>query len=197
MRRLRGTGPTTATSSPRTSSTGPHCPWRNASQGECSTDRIWNGFDSSTGKATPYDNEAIFTGSAVVVDGAGPGGVPGVVHVYPGLCNKQDWPSCSTGTLLAQAVPFDYENDELLVNWTKPSYNPIMESTQRDPSTPWKDPKTGEWRLRTYDAMVYGSASDKDLPSFAGHWPERMSTSASPTPRSSQSEKPAGRISPY
>jgi hypothetical protein len=24
---------------------------------------------------------------------------------YPGLCNKQDWPSCGTGTLLAVAVP--------------------------------------------------------------------------------------------
>ena len=84
---------------------------------------IWNGVDSSTGAATPYDNEAIYTGSAVVVDGAGPGGQgPGVVNIYPGLCNKNDWPGCTTGTLLAQAVPADYAGDELLVNWTKPSY---------------------------------------------------------------------------
>ena len=130
---------------------------------------IWNGVDASTGAATPYDNEAIFTGSAVVVDGAGPGGKgPGVVNIYPGLCNKNDWPGCTTGTLLAQAVPADYAGDELLVNWTKPSYNPIIEGTQRDPSTPWKDPTSGEWRLRTFDSIVYGSASDADL--LAGKW---------------------------
>ena len=159
---------------------------------------IWNGFDSTTGVATPYDNEAIYTGSAVVVDGAGPGGQgPGVVNIYPGLCNKNDWPGCTTGTLLAQAVPADYAGDELLVNWTKPSYaarairrnscailarfcaimlrrlllysyNPIIEGTQRDPSTPWKDPTSGEWRLRTFDSIVYGSASDADL--LAGKW---------------------------
>ena len=39
------------------------------------------------------------------------------------------------------------------VNWTKPSYNPIMEGTERDPSTPWKDATTGEWRLRTYNQV--------------------------------------------
>ena len=102
---------------------------------------IWNGLDSSVWppRPTPYDNEAIYTGSAVVVDGAGPGGKgPGVIQIYPGLCNKNDWPGCETGTLLAQAVPADYANDELLTNWSKPSYNPIVESTQRDPSSPWK-----------------------------------------------------------
>ena len=43
---------------------------------------IWNGLDSSVTppRVTKYDNEAIFTGSAMVVDGAGPGGKgPGVV----------------------------------------------------------------------------------------------------------------------
>eukprot|EP00756_Hemistasia_phaeocysticola_P019743 Hpha_TRINITY_DN15680_c1_g1::TRINITY_DN15680_c1_g1_i1::g.99886::m.99886/K01193/INV, sacA; beta-fructofuranosidase len=133
---------------------------------------IWNGLDSSSWppKKTPYDNEAIFTGSAVVVDGAGPGGKgKGVVNIYPGLCNKNDWPGCQTGTLLAQAVPADYAGDELLTNWTKPSYNPIMENTQRDPSTPWKTP-SGEWRLRTYNSIVYGAASDADM--LAGKWYE-------------------------
>ena len=117
---------------------------------------IWNGLDSSVWppRPTPYDNEAIYTGSAVVVDGAGPGGKgPGVVNIYPGLCNKKDWPGCETGTLLAQAVPADYANDELLTNWSKPSYNPIVENTQRDPSSPWRMP-SGEWRLRTYDSKV-------------------------------------------
>jgi hypothetical protein len=27
-------------------------------------------------------------------------------------------------------VPADYAGDELLINWTKPDYNPIMENTQ-------------------------------------------------------------------
>ena len=112
---------------------------------------IWNGLDSSVWppRNTSYDNVAIYTGSAIVLDGAGPDGKqPGIVQIYPGLCNKDDWPACTTGTLLNQAVPANYATDVLLENWTKPSYNPIIESTQRDPSTPWKEP-SGEWRLRT------------------------------------------------
>jgi sucrose-6-phosphate hydrolase SacC (GH32 family) len=131
---------------------------------------IWNGLDASTSAVTVtnYDNEAIFTGSAVVVDGAGPGGMgKGVVNIYPGLCNNITWPACGTGTVLAQAVPADYANDVLLERWAKPSYNPIMENAQRDPSTPWKT-SYGEWRLRTYDASIYGAASDADL--LAGKW---------------------------
>ena len=131
---------------------------------------IWNGLDSSVWppRATLYDTNAIYTGSAVVVDGAGPGGVgAGIIQIYPGLCDKAQWPSCKTGTLLAQAVPADYAGDELLTNWSKPSYNPIVENTERDPSTPWKTP-SGEWRLRTFDSMVYGSASDEDL--VHGKW---------------------------
>jgi sucrose-6-phosphate hydrolase SacC (GH32 family) len=133
---------------------------------------IWNGLDSSVTppRVTKYDNQAIFTGSAFVLDGAGPGGKgPGVVNIYPGLCDGNDWPGCKTGTLLAQAVPADYANDQLLVNWTKPSYNPIMENTQRDPSSPWKTP-SGEWRLRTYDSKVYAASSDADV--MAGKWYE-------------------------
>ena len=156
---------------------------------------IWNGVDSTTGVATPYDNEAIYTGSAVVVDGAGPGGKgPGVVNIYPGLCNKNDWPGCTTGTLLAQAVPADYAGDELLVNWTKPSYAArairrailaqfyaILRSYPETPP-PLQVPRSSRarsatvdavershqrWRLRTFDS-VYGPASDADL--LAGKW---------------------------
>lgn len=131
---------------------------------------IWNGLDVSVWppRVTPYDTQAIYTGSAIVVDGAGPGGKgPGVVQIYPGLCRRSQWGACTTGTLLAQAVPADYAGDELLTNWSKPSYNPIVEGTQRDPSTPWKTSK-GEWRLRTFDSMVYAAASDADL--LAGKW---------------------------
>lgn len=133
---------------------------------------IWNGLDSSVWppKKTAYDIQAIYSGSAVVVDGAGPDGrSPGVVNIYPGLCTAIDWHACKTGTLLAQAVPANYASDQLLTNWTKASYNPILENTQRDPSTPWKTP-AGEWRMRTFDSMVYGAASDLDL--LKGHWYE-------------------------
>eukprot|EP00041_Stephanoeca_diplocostata_P021593 m.504556 g.504556 ORF g.504556 m.504556 type:complete len:649 (+) comp21862_c0_seq7:117-2063(+) len=126
---------------------------------------IWNGLDSSVTppKVTKYDNEAIFTGSATVIPGAAPDGKsPGIVNVYPGLCNKNDWPACGTGTLLAIAVAADYAGDELLINWTKPSFNPIVQNTQRDPSSAWKTP-SGEWRFRTFDSMIYGAASDEDF----------------------------------
>jgi sucrose-6-phosphate hydrolase SacC (GH32 family) len=131
---------------------------------------IWNGYDASTTPftVTKYDNEAIYTGSAQIFDGAGPGGKgPGIVNIYPGLCNKNDWPQCGTGTLLAQAVPADYAGDELLVNWTKPSYNPIMENTERDPSSPWKTP-FGTWRLRTFNQHVYEAESDAAV--LKGQW---------------------------
>ena len=131
---------------------------------------LWNGLDASVWppRVTKYDSGAIFTGSAVVVDGAGPGGVgKGVVNIYPGICNKVDWPGCSTGTLLALAIPADYANDPLLTNWSKPGFNPIIEGSQRDPSTPWKTP-SGEWRLRTFNGEVYGTANDADF--LAGKW---------------------------
>ena len=66
--------------------------------------------------------------------------ISGVVNIYPGLCNNHDWPGCNTGTLLAMAIPANYSDDVLLTNWSKPSFNPIMENTQRDPSSPWKEP---------------------------------------------------------
>lgn len=49
----------------------------------------------------PYDNVAIYTGSATIVNG-----IP--TMVYPGLCKLNDWPACQTGTLLAIAVPADH-----------------------------------------------------------------------------------------
>ena len=138
---------------------------------------IWNGFDWSTAppRVTPWDNQAIYTGSAFVVDGAGPGGKgPGVINLYPGLCTAASWPNCkpsspgsSTGTVLAQAVPTNYELDVLLINWTKPTYNPVVAHGTRDPASPWRT-VAGEWRTRTFDGSVYGSASDADA--LAGRW---------------------------
>ena len=40
-----------------------------------------------------YDSNAIYTGSATVVNGQ-------VVLIYPGICRKEDWPSCNTSTNL-------------------------------------------------------------------------------------------------
>ena len=111
------------------------------------------------------------------MDGAGPGDKgPGVVLIYPGICDKKHWPACNTsgqmspqnGVLLAQAVPADYAGDVLLTNWTKPSYNPIIASSERDPANPWRDAATGEWRTITFDGKVYSSASDATV--RAGEW---------------------------
>ena len=97
----------------------------------------------------PYDNVAIYTGSATIVDG-----VP--TMVYPGLCTSRDWANCKTGTLLAVAVPSD-DGDPLLTNWTKPAYNPIVNNTERDPSTAWRT-SSGEWRMTNYEGKVWTSS---------------------------------------
>jgi sucrose-6-phosphate hydrolase SacC (GH32 family) len=131
---------------------------------------IWNGLDSSTTPFTPtkYDTRAIWSGSAQVFDGAGPGGKgPGIVTIYPGLCDKRHWPACGTGYVLAQAVPADYADDQLLTNWTKPNYNPIVENATRDPSSPWKTP-LGSWRVTDLDSSVFEAASDAAV--LAGQW---------------------------
>ena len=138
---------------------------------------IWNGFDYSVSppRVTSFDNQAIYTGSAFVVDGAGPGGTgPGVVNLFPGLCKKQFYPECvenpgapgSTGVVLAQAVPADY-GDVLLTNWTKPDYNPVVTDGTRDPASPWRT-ESGSWLTRTYDSTIFGAASDADV--IAGKW---------------------------
>eukprot|EP00294_Goniomonas_avonlea_P016037 CAMPEP_0114543504 /NCGR_PEP_ID=MMETSP0114-20121206/2390_1 /TAXON_ID=31324 /ORGANISM="Goniomonas sp, Strain m" /LENGTH=606 /DNA_ID=CAMNT_0001727845 /DNA_START=18 /DNA_END=1838 /DNA_ORIENTATION=+ len=94
-----------------------------------------------------YDLAAVFTGSTTIVDGK-------PVIVYPGICDKSH-EGCETGTALAIAVP-ENPSDPLLTNWTKPSYNPVVNNTQRDPSTAWQT-SDGEWRLTTYDGLVYNS----------------------------------------
>jgi hypothetical protein len=63
-------------------------------------------------------------------------------HTDPGLCNKSYCPTSFTYDVVVPADP----SDPLLTNWTKPSYNPIVNGTGDDPSTAWKTP-SGEWRL--------------------------------------------------
>jgi len=100
-----------------------------------------------------YDASAIYTGSATVVDGK-------VVQVYPGLCNTKE-SDCPGGTNLCIATPAD-PTDQLQTNWTKDpkrtgAINPVVNNTGRDPSTAWKNEKTGEWQLTTFDTMIMGS----------------------------------------
>ena len=107
---------------------------------------IWNDH--------PYDEHAIYTGSATVVDGR-------VVQVYPGLCYPQFSDNCPGGTNLAIAVPANV-TDPLQTNWTKDAFatNPIVNNTGRDPSTAWQTP-AGEWRLTTFDTIIMGSMDFK------------------------------------
>lgn len=131
---------------------------------------IWNGLDSSTTPftVTNYDRGGIWSGSAQVFEGAGPGGKgKGIVTVYPGLCDKMHWPACGTGYVLAQAVPADYRGDQLLTNWTKPGYNPIVENATRDPTSAWKTP-SGSWRLTTFSSHVFEAESDAAV--LKGQW---------------------------
>eukprot|EP00037_Helgoeca_nana_P013172 m.121009 g.121009 ORF g.121009 m.121009 type:complete len:666 (-) comp21872_c0_seq1:287-2284(-) len=82
-----------------------------------------------------YDAVAIFSGSTTIVDGK-------PVIVYPGLCSGVD---CPTHFTYDVAIPAD-PSDPFYTNWTKPSYNPIVNGTGDDPSTAWQTP-SGEWRL--------------------------------------------------
>jgi hypothetical protein len=114
----------------------------------------WAHMPISIWNDRPYDEHAIYTGSATVVDGQ-------VVQVYPGLCYAQFSTNCPGGTNLAIAVPAD-PADPLQTNWTKDTFavNPIVNNTGRDPSTAWKTP-AGEWRLTTFDTMIMGSMDFK------------------------------------
>lgn len=99
------------------------------------------------------DDVAIYTGSATIVNGT-----PTIV--YPGLCAKKpSYPQCDGGQdhcHLAVAVPAN-DSDPLCEKWTKPDFNPIVNSTQRDPSGAWMTP-SGRWRMVTLDEHVYESA---------------------------------------
>ncbi len=101
-----------------------------------------------------YDAVAIFSGSTTIVNGK-------PVIIYPGLCDKEN---CPDGSTYDAAVPAD-PADPLLTNWTKPSYNPLVNGTGDDPSTAWKTPD-GEWRLIGNQgggsgAPIYGSKDFK------------------------------------
>ena len=60
-------------------------------------------------------------------------------------CDPRAQHACRSGAAYSQAVPSN-RSDPLLKNWSKPEYNPIVNSTGDDPSTAWKTPY-GEWRF--------------------------------------------------
>ncbi len=82
-----------------------------------------------------YDLHAIYTGSTTIVDGK-------PVIIYPGICD-QSHVGCVSGTALAAAVPAN-TSDPLYQHWTKAppggtgADNPLVNNTQRDPSTAWR-----------------------------------------------------------
>eukprot|EP01051_Picozoa_sp_SAG22_P014525 SAG22_NODE_1774_length_3609_cov_3.611681_2_plen_107_part_00 len=77
-------------------------------------------------------DDAIYSCSATLVDG-----VPTIV--YPGLCESSDWAGgiCKTwpgkGATLGIAMPAN-RSDPLSIEWKKAPFNPIANSTGRDPS---------------------------------------------------------------
>jgi beta-fructofuranosidase len=116
-----------------------------------------------------YDNVAIYSGSATIVDG-----VP--TQLYPGICSvNAHAPSaaCASGVNLAVAVPAN-RSDPLLQNWSKPGYNPVAGNITAappasgsfscgDPSAAWRT-SAGEWRVVTRDtvnASLFGSVDFK------------------------------------
>ena len=102
------------------------------SLGSCCLERLnkWARLPVAIWNDKPYDSGAIYTGSATVVNGK-------VVQIYPGICRKKDFDNCITGTNFNIAYPAN-ESDPFYTEWTKPSFNPVVNNTQRDPSTAWK-----------------------------------------------------------
>lgn len=119
----------------------------------------WAHMPVSLWNDRPYDQYAIFTGSATLVAGS-------VVQIYPGLCNHQS-KDCPGPTNLCIAVPED-PSDPLQTNWTKDGkagaftgyVNPIANNTGRDPSTAWQTP-SGEWRITSFGSQIFGSMDFK------------------------------------
>lgn len=136
-----------------------------------------------------YDVNAIFTGSITVVNGE-------PVWIYPGICNKSH-PGCHSGTVMNIARPAN-ASDPLRTYWAKMPYNPVINETQRDPSTAWQDPETGEWRFTIYGGRVYGSMDFKTWYPSTGPPPFSSGECPSffPLPRSYPGTVPSTAASP-
>jgi beta-fructofuranosidase len=103
-----------------------------------------------------YDTKGIWTGSTTIVNG-----VP--IIVYPGLCSTVNTSACvahnnktTLGNNFDIALPADHAGDPLLLQWVKPSYNPIAVNTGADPATAWRS-AAGDWRLIGGAAVTHTS----------------------------------------
>ena len=115
-----------------------------------------------------YDDVALFSGSATIVNG-----VPHLV--YPGLCNPAH-PGCHASGTGAHhmdyvaAVPANL-SDPLYTNWTKPSFNPMVNGSAGDPSAAWQTEHGGEWRFigtATHEPTTPGVIQNVSAPIYAG-----------------------------
>jgi sucrose-6-phosphate hydrolase SacC (GH32 family) len=107
----------------------------------------WTRLPIAVWNDAPYDSRAIFTGSTTIVNM-----VP--TMMYPGLCTQNSFPGCM-GMDFSIAVPAN-RSDPLLTNWSKPSYNPILNASGDDPTTAWRT-ASGEWRMTRKDGRVFWS----------------------------------------
>ena len=62
-------------------------------------------------------------------------------------------------------MQLNFPGNPLLRAWVKSRANPVVNDTQRDPSGAWRTAH-GEWRLTTFDAMLYASNATNG----AGGW---------------------------
>lgn len=101
----------------------------------------WTHLPVSIWNDMPYDKASIWTGSTTVFNNT-------PYQFYTAH-------SGGMGAGIAVAIPGD-PTDPFYKNWTKPSFNPVMWNTTRDPSTAWQTPDK-EYRLVTYTSVIYGS----------------------------------------
>ena len=112
-----------------------------------------------------WDRDAVYTGSATIVNGR-------PVLLYPGKCARDQAPGCSTGFNYAIALPANM-SDPFLRSWTKPvALNPLLNGTGDDPSTAWRT-NNGEWRLIGNEKAISNSAMFAPIfsaPQISGPW---------------------------
>ena len=105
---------------------------------------LWNDRD--------WDDTALFTGSATIVDGNPVLMYPGMTQTYPG------------GDNLAIATPAN-RSDPLLKEWVKPSSGPMVNHTHADPTSAWRT-EWGEWRLHDKSGQVYATQDPRFVSGF-------------------------------
>lgn len=98
----------------------------------------WHHLPVALSPDQPYDKNGVFTGSATILDD----GTPAIMYTCVNPSGQQQ----------CIALPAN-ASDPMLVNWTKPSYNPVIKDPPtggtlksfRDDTTAWKS--DGSWKL--------------------------------------------------